>query len=89
MKDGKPNGHGSFWFRDGGKFVGSWKNGIAEGEGIQTYATGPKGNKADCQCRETHVYVFFSLAALQMLFQILFLFRGFDAGDTPLQWISY
>lgn len=44
-KDGKPNGHGSFWFKDGGKFVGDWKNGQANGEGLQTYAEGPKGNK--------------------------------------------
>ena len=42
MKDGKYNGLGTLYFKDGGKYIGQFENGKRHGQGTFNYASGDK-----------------------------------------------
>ena len=42
IKNGKPNGQGTYTFPDGKKYVGKFKDGKKHGQGTTTYSTGIK-----------------------------------------------
>tara|TARA_B100000029_G_C16943828_1_gene729858 strand:- start:37 stop:567 length:531 start_codon:yes stop_codon:yes gene_type:complete len=42
VKDGKPNGQGTFTWSDGSKYVGDWKDGEMNGQGTFTNSWGDK-----------------------------------------------
>ena len=42
MKDGIPNGQGTSTFRDGGKYIGEYREGLLNGQGTFTWSNGNK-----------------------------------------------
>ena len=42
MKDGRPEGRGTFWFTDGSRFEGVFENGLSRAKGEVVRADGTK-----------------------------------------------
>ncbi len=42
FQNDKANGHGVFFYKDGSKYEGEWKDGLKHGKGIDFYSNGKK-----------------------------------------------
>ena len=40
MRDGRPQGKGTFWFADGSRFEGVFENGLAKAKGVMVKIDG-------------------------------------------------